>query len=478
MSSGSLPLASYHRAQSLGSGTYGDVITVYNDDGNRFAIKVFEPDIVSSDTDTDEDSEDDESIICGELQAIDIGALREISILRLLRSENSHPNIIEIHDFKQDDGMSEEENNGDDLMSNMGLVMPLYPHGNLTDAVEKGFFTKKKMKIKIAHGILTAVAFLHENGIIHRDIKGDNVMLDVDKNTGDFIPVLIDFSLAKIIESRVYVKGSHTDAIRNIRKQFSSNVINHESTHTPECGTPTYMAPEVVSKKPYNLASDMYSIGVVLLEVLLGRTMESTKTITEALKQIPKLPFANMIRQLLDTDPEKRLTVSDALQSEVFAKFGFSIDTEMQRPVINIKEALPFDYDEENDSSSCNGNNSLNGVIKNKVFLKRLKLIRRIAHELESENPYTIQAAFMYSQQLSQLENCDDLRESQALCDCVVLAHKFFENEIWCLREIENINSGVFREFEWSAYTYVDTEATLLMLLDFCLYPREIKVLD
>ena len=393
----------------------------------------------------------------------------------MLRSGNSHPNIIEIHDLKQDDDMNEEQNNGDDLMSNMGLVMPLYPHGNLTDAIEKGLFMNKKVKVRIAHGILNAVAFLHENGIIHRDIKGDNVMLDIDNDTGDFFPVLIDFSLAKIIEPRVYFKGSHGDAIRNIEKQISSP---HESTHTPECGTHTYMAPEVVSKQPYNLSSDMYSVGVVLLEILLGKTIESTKTITEVLKKIPNQPFANLIRGLLEINPVKRLSVRDALQSEVFVKFGFSIQIEVKKCPINIKEALPFDDEEENDSSSCNRNKSSHGVLKNKVLLKRLKLIRRITHELGSENPYTIQAAFMYSQQLSQIENCDDLKESQALCDCVVLAHKFFEKDIWCLREIENIKSGIFCDFEWSASTYVDTEATLLMLLDFCLYPREVKTLE
>jgi serine/threonine protein kinase len=89
MSSGSLPLATYHRAQSLGSGSYGSVITVYDDDGQEFALKLFE-----------EDDDDDEV-------GMPLGALREISVLRLLRGQNEHPNIIAMHDVQTgfyDDG--------------------------------------------------------------------------------------------------------------------------------------------------------------------------------------------------------------------------------------------------------------------------------------------------------------------------------------------------------------------------------------
>jgi serine/threonine protein kinase len=89
MSSGNLPLATYHRAQSLGSGSYGSVITVYDDDGQEFALKLFE-----------EDDDDDEV-------GMPLGALREISVLRLLRDQNEHPNIIAMHDVQTgfyDDG--------------------------------------------------------------------------------------------------------------------------------------------------------------------------------------------------------------------------------------------------------------------------------------------------------------------------------------------------------------------------------------
>ena len=464
----------------ISKGTYGDVITVYDDEGNQFAIKLFQND------DEDEEDYDDESTECSDDEeddigkAMDIGALREISILRLLRGENSHPNIIQIHDFKQSDDVADYEDggyNGNDIMSNMGLVMPLYHHGNLSKAIDSNMLTNKRMKVQIAHGILCAVDFLHSNGIIHRDIKGDNVMLDFDEKKTGFFPVLIDFSLAKIIEPQVYMTASNHDDVAKI-KSLSADLVK-ENTHTPECGTPTYRAPEVVSQEPYHLASDMYSVGVVLLELLRGKTLEvvkdkdSLKLVKQELEQLPDQPFANLVRGLLEVDPEKRLSAKKALQSDVFTKFGILTEESKtkQSKIINIMEALPFDHYDENDPSN---NNKTSIICKDKVLQKRMKLIRRIAHELGSVNELTIQAALMYSQQLSQLECCDDLKESQALCDCVVLAHQFFEKDIWNLREIERIDSGIFRDFEWSAETYIDTESTLLMLVDFCLYPRQI----
>lgn len=148
MSSGSLPLATYHRAESLGAGTYGSVITVYNDDGESFALKMF-----------DEDEEDDEDV------GISIGALRELSILRLFRRDNSHPNIIQMHDIQT--GFEEEEGAG--TGGAMAMAMPVFPRGSLGDSIAS--IPNKKGKIIIAHDILNAVAHLHENGIIHRDIK-------------------------------------------------------------------------------------------------------------------------------------------------------------------------------------------------------------------------------------------------------------------------------------------------------------------
>ena len=227
MSSGELPLGTYHRAQRLGSGSYGDVLTVYDENGQELAIKLFIPD-------EDEVDDNSSSNTNNAPPSMDLGAQREISILRLLRCENSHPNIIEIIDLKQKDDLidDEEYTTNDEQMCNTGIIMPLYPHGNLSDAIDGSLVSKKVSKIRIAHGVLSAVAYLHSNGIIHRDIKGDNIMLDYDESTGDFIPILIDFSLAKVIQPQMF-QGPEQVA------KFMSEIEN-ETTHTPTVGTPTY----------------------------------------------------------------------------------------------------------------------------------------------------------------------------------------------------------------------------------------------
>ena len=128
MSSGSLPQVVYHRAESLGSGSYGSVITVYNDDGENFALKMF---------DQDEDDEEEE-------EGIGLGTLREISILRILRSRNAHPNIIEIHDIQT--GLDEEEE-GAGTEGGLAMAMPVFSLGSLQDSLPS--ITNKKQKVEI-----------------------------------------------------------------------------------------------------------------------------------------------------------------------------------------------------------------------------------------------------------------------------------------------------------------------------------------
>ena len=92
-------------------GTYGDVLTVYDDDGNGLALKLFkddDSDDESTDSNDDHTRTNDHNNDNNVLKGMDLGAQREISILRLLRGINSHPNIIQIHDFKQRDELMEE----------------------------------------------------------------------------------------------------------------------------------------------------------------------------------------------------------------------------------------------------------------------------------------------------------------------------------------------------------------------------------
>lgn len=88
---------------------------------------------------------------------------------------------------------------------NLCMAMPLYKLGDLRGAIKRGVISTgpsgRKQRVEIAHGLLSAVAFLHDNYIIHRDIKTDNVMVTISEDDGEtIVPVLIDFSLAKYVD--------------------------------------------------------------------------------------------------------------------------------------------------------------------------------------------------------------------------------------------------------------------------------------
>ena len=146
MSSGTVPLGTYHRANALGAGAYGSVVTVYDENGNEFALKLFDDEESEDEEEDDDDyetedepsSEEDEYSQADEEEEIErapartlqLGTLREISILRILRHENAHPNIIIIHDIKQANDIT-EEGEGDISMRFPGIAMPVFKHGTL-----------------------------------------------------------------------------------------------------------------------------------------------------------------------------------------------------------------------------------------------------------------------------------------------------------------------------------------------------------
>lgn len=455
MSSGKLPLCTYHRAGALGSGTYGSVVTVYDDDGNEFALKLF-----LEDNEDDDDDEENEDV------GISLGALREISILRLLRHENSHPNIITMHDIQTGFG-EDADDAGAGTGGCLSIAMPLFPMGSMLDVIASKAISTKAQKVAIAHGLLNAVAYLHENAILHRDIKSDNVLIQ-HTNDGSFRAVLIDFSLAKIVDPSVMIPGGLN--MMPVKSEES------EWTHTPSVGTPTYRAPEVIDQAEYGFPSDLWSVGVCLLELLQGKALEATKdkgallAISDHVAALPTdQPFPDLIRGMLQKDPSERLTARQALESEVFQKFNMEINPKTFHR-IDISKAVPFDSEEEdgqNQTLSIGSGNKKKCI--DPVLSKRYQRIVKICHAMEWDNPLTAQAALTYTTQMSELCDMDDLNDTQAFLDCIILAHKFFERHLMNLSELNEAHK-VFEN--WNIEEYVDNEGTLFMILDFCLFPR------
>jgi hypothetical protein len=188
----------------------------------------------------------------------------------------SHPNVCRVFDIGESEGslfLTMEFVDGEDLASVVRRIGRLSPD----------------KATEIARQICAGLAAAHERGVIHRDLKPANVMLD---GTGKIR--ITDFGLAEIAAN---LKGADAHA-----------------------GTPAYMAPEQLAGKEVTPKSDIYSLGLVLYEILTGKRAFEASTLAELIKQRESGAITNpstLIRDLdpliervilrcLETDPDKR----------------------------------------------------------------------------------------------------------------------------------------------------------------------------
>jgi serine/threonine protein kinase len=138
-----------------------------------------------------------------------------------------HPNILTVYDFGEDDGIAY-------------MVTELLPGGTLADRL--GAPVAYTEVFRVLRGIGSALDTAHGAGLIHRDVKPSNILF-----TREGEPVLADFGIARLMESE-----------------------EHLTVQGTLIGTPHYMAPEMASGEEVGRSSDLYSLGVVLYEMLAG----------------------------------------------------------------------------------------------------------------------------------------------------------------------------------------------------------------
>src|SRR6266478_6280678 len=189
----------------------------------------------------------------------DAGALARFhSEVRIAR-QVSHPNVCRVFDIGDADGipfLTMEYVDGEDLAS---LVRRI---GRLSS----------DKAIEIARQVCAGLAAAHERGVIHRDLKPANLMLD-----GSGKIRITDFGLASIAAS---IEDADVKA-----------------------GTPAYMAPEQLEGKEVTAKSDLYSLGLVLYEILTGRRAFDARTVPELMKQREKSSPASPSSIVRDLDP-------------------------------------------------------------------------------------------------------------------------------------------------------------------------------
>jgi serine/threonine-protein kinase len=195
-----------------------------------------------------------------------------------------HPNVAAATDFgKLEDG-------------SFYLALEYVEGKSLSEVIDEGSLPPYRALV-IARQIAEALAAAHAAGIVHRDLKPDNVLLVERDGLGDFVKVL-DFGIAK-----VHLDDGGHKPLTQIGTIF---------------GTPQYMSPEQGQGRPVDGRSDLYSLGIILYEMLAGQlpfdaddlVVLITRQVTEPPPPLPEAlpaPVRELTLQLLEKKPEARV---------------------------------------------------------------------------------------------------------------------------------------------------------------------------
>src|SRR5262249_48611619 len=140
----------------------------------------------------------------------------------------------------------------------------------------------------IAVQIASALAAAHRAGVIHRDIKPENVMLRPDG-----IVKVLDFGLAKLTEHKSPTADTQAPTVAKANTDPGKIL-----------GTVNYMSPEQARGKPLDARSDLFSLGVVIYEMVTGRPPFEGETASDLIASILKSEPMPLIRQSPDAPPE------------------------------------------------------------------------------------------------------------------------------------------------------------------------------
>ncbi|CAD8152275.1 unnamed protein product [Paramecium pentaurelia] len=258
----------YTLLKKIGQGNFADVFKAVNkNDGSEYAIKCFRKAKLNESVDR-------------------LAIIKEISIMKKIQ----HESIIHLYEVFE----------GDEFLF---LVLEYLKGGELHQYMKKSPPFSEEKCSKLIFRLLKAVSSIHEKGILHRDIKPENIML---RNKEDVENICIgDFGLA----------------------DYYSQSGQYLFTR---CGTPGYVAPELLQDKIYDFKIDIYSIGILMFILIAGKSPFDGKDYDDVVMRnyYAKVKFEDcklsdigmdLLQGLMNKNPIKRLTAEEALSHPWFA---------------------------------------------------------------------------------------------------------------------------------------------------------------
>ncbi|KAK1428613.1 hypothetical protein QVD17_17452 [Tagetes erecta] len=210
---------------------------------------------------------------------------REISVMKRVR----HPNILQLYEVMA-------------TKTKIYFALEYAKGGELFDKVANGKL-KEQVARKYFQQLINAVDFCHSRGVYHRDLKPENLLLDENENLK-----VSDFGLSALAESK------HQDGL----------------LHTT-CGTPAYVAPEVITRRGYDGdKADVWSCGVILYVLLAGYLPFHDSNLVEMYRKIGRSEFRfpnwfqpevrKLLSRILDPNPVNRITIPKIKENSWFKK--------------------------------------------------------------------------------------------------------------------------------------------------------------
>ncbi|XP_022966312.1 CBL-interacting protein kinase 2-like [Cucurbita maxima] len=230
---------------------------------------------------------------------------REISVMRIVK----HPNVVELYEVMAS-------------KTKIYFVMEYVKGGELFNKVSKGKL-KEGAARKFFWQLISAIDYCHSRGVWHRDLKPENLLLDEHGNLK-----VSDFGLSALVESKCQDGLLHTT-----------------------CGTPAYVAPEVINRRGYDgCKADIWSCGVILFVLLAGYLPFHDSNLMEMYKKIGKGEFkfpnwftpeaCRLLSKILDPNPNTRISIAKIMGSS-WSRRGLDV-----KPRINAEEVKEVDPSE------------------------------------------------------------------------------------------------------------------------------------